>query len=251
MAARSVWCEYPWGGRVRHRHVSGAFGRPGSLGHRVGRGAQASGNAGDDPHLAVHAGYREPHDRLSAVAPGDSGDRRPGRGAVPGLLGVRGDLPRSGARALSGRRRPSDPPASHAARVRAAGPVARGSDHRAPVPPVAGFLRGPHGVGRDQRADDAHRVPAAGSARRASRAHEPARADHARRGAPLLLLLSPGRAAPAPSCRRADRQAPGRPLLGARRERCAAIRRARVHGELPLRRLAWASRGTPRRRDNS
>src|ERR1700752_770121 len=55
-----------------------------------------------------------------------------------------------------------------AAAGHAAGPVGGGWAPPAPVSLVPGFLRGPQGGGRDQRADDAHRVPAAGGARRAS-----------------------------------------------------------------------------------
>ena len=48
-----------------------------------------------------------PHHHLPPGAPGDPGGGRPGRRDVPGLLGLRGDVPRARAGALPGGRRPS------------------------------------------------------------------------------------------------------------------------------------------------
>ena len=56
-----------------------------------------------------------------------------------------------------------------------------------------GLLRGAHDLGRDQRADHAHRLSAAGRADRPPGARRSARAHRARRVATLLLLLPPGR----------------------------------------------------------
>ena len=97
-------------------------------------------------------------------------------------------------------------PAADAARPGVARQAARG---RRPPPGVEGLarlLRGAHDVGRDQRADDADRLPPAGAGVAAPGPVRSARPHRPRRVAAFLLLLSPGRdphAGPAPRPRRA------------------------------------------------
>ena len=117
-------------------------------------------------HHALHAGHREPHDRLPALAPGHPRRRRSRGGHVPRLLAPRGDVPRHRPAPLPRGGRPSDAAARAAAGPGALGQAARGGGDGHRVQGLARFLRRAHDVGRDQRADDADRLSAPGRRRR-------------------------------------------------------------------------------------
>ena len=173
-------------------------GRSGAVdlrGGRLGRGAALSASRRGRAHDPLHAGHREPHHRLPADTLLHACDRRPRRGHVPRLLALRGDVSRPRPARGSSRRRVTRFRRARAARSKSrsskrleAAATARRVSRAWPD-----FCRRAHDVGRDQRADHAHRLSPPGGGGGASGALPAPRSHRARRVAAFLLLLSPGR----------------------------------------------------------